>query len=71
MSNKITMQNTPDKSEIDRLPVEALEIIFNVFSSLIDLQHCYNTCTKWRKIITAMFKDNCKYMHTYLIYSLA
>ena len=60
MSNTITKQNTSDKFEINRLPVEVLEMIFNVFSSLIDIQNCYNTCTKWRKIITDMFKDNCK-----------
>ena len=49
------------RSNIDRLPEEVLEIIFNGISSLKDLQHCYNTCTQWRRIIGDMFKDNCKY----------
>ena len=47
--------------DINRLPEEVLEIIFNEISSLKDLQQCYNTCTQWRRIIRDMFKDNCKY----------
>ena len=42
---------------MEKLPVEILVIIFKEFKSLKDIGHCYNTCTRWKDIITAMFKD--------------
>ena len=49
--NNINMEN---------LPVEILVMIFKEFKSLKDIGHCYNTCTRWKDIITAMFKDKGK-----------
>ena len=45
------------KNLIEKLPVEILEIIFHALSSLIDIQHCYETCKKWKQIIENMFAD--------------
>ena len=42
---------------MEKLPVEILVTIFKEFKSLKDIGHCYNTCIRWKDIITAMFKD--------------
>ena len=47
----------PTKNLIQKLPVEILEIIFHALSSIIDIQHCYETCKKWKQIIENMFAD--------------
>ena len=45
---------------MEHLPVEILVMIFKEFKSLKDIGHCYNTCIRWKDIITAMFKDKGK-----------
>ena len=42
---------------MDSLPVEILHLIFEEFSSLKDIQNCYNTCKKWRIIISKIFNS--------------
>ena len=44
------------------LPVEVLRLIFEELSSLKDIQQCYSTCLRWRKIITKMFKNKSMYL---------
>ena len=42
---------------MELLPVELIEMIFEPFSSLKEIQKCLNTNTKWRKILQKMFAD--------------
>ena len=42
---------------MENLPVEVLEIVFHPLSKKEDIQKCYNTNSKWRRIIENMFAN--------------
>ena len=43
--------------KMENIPVEILELVFLTLSSLKDIQKCYSTSSKWRKIILNIFKN--------------
>ena len=43
--------------KMENIPVEILELVFLLLSSLKDIQKCFSTCSKWRKIILNIFKN--------------
>ena len=45
---------------MENQPTEILEHFFKQFSSLKDLRKCFNTCTRWKKIIEEMTKNSAK-----------
>ena len=45
------------QKEMENIPVEILELVFLTLSSLKDIQKCYSTSSKWRKIILNIFKN--------------
>ena len=40
---------------MENLPVEVLEIVFHPLSKKEDIQNCYNTNSKWKRIIENIF----------------
>ena len=40
---------------MENLPNEVLEIVFNSLSKKKDIQKCYNTNSKWKRIIEHIF----------------
>ena len=45
------------QKKMENIPVEILELVFLLLSSLKDIQKCFSTCSKWRKIILNIFKN--------------
>ena len=55
------------QKKMENIPVEILELVFLLLSSLKDIQKCFSTCSKWRKIILNIFKNkNSKCIFRYL-----
>ena len=55
------------QKKMENIPVEILELVFLLLSSLKDIQKCFSTCSKWRKIILNIFKNkNSKRIFRYL-----
>ena len=55
------METKSEAPKVHALPVEILQLIFQEFSSLKDIQVCYQTCERWKKIIAKMFEDKGNY----------
>ena len=45
------------QKKMENIPIEILELVFLLLSSLKDIQKCFSTCSKWRKIILNIFKN--------------
>ena len=48
--------------EMEKLPMETLDTIFEYLASLKDIQNCLKTCTKWNKIIRRKFQNKGSYL---------
>ena len=43
--------------KMENLPTEVLEMVFCPLSSLYEIEKCFKTCRKWKKILRNMFKN--------------
>ena len=49
------------KNNMENLPVEVLEIVFQPLSKKEDIENCFNVNSKWRHIIENMFSNKSMY----------